>query len=351
MYYGIVLKLPIVKFQSENPAVKKGFGSMTMSVGGWKNRAEARREYKKCFAELPFTRKLLDLGKKGCIYHQVFDIDRGCLLLEARTIKKLFLLSETIKLSLGIADLNFSEEVELIRLTKRPPKRGCSRVNIFTLIHPTEEITKEFFELDIITGRITMDKIIQDLGGIIRKIMLGSHIRKALACFYESQNIFYTHLVGSYMACHSVPDLKHMPKEKYMANNFVFREKMALAFIAAYRGIEAIFKYCFSENDFKPGRHTYRQEINGKIKGIYWDSMYPKTFYRVRQKGSSKKSRVATMIKHFLLLRNKRVGHGLEWPHPTIQVRVTIDMVHEIKVFLNYLLCFALDNSKTNKEN
>lgn len=341
-YYGLILYLPIVKLQDKNPLVRKGIGEMTMSMGKWNSKSEAEREYKKRLAELPYTKKLLDFGQRSCIYHQVFDVDRGCLLIEANTLRKLYSLFETIKLSAGLIHLNFSDDINLIRLRRRPPKENCSKEDLSHLVVPSEDIHEARFELDIICGQIIKDKDIENLDKITQSIMRMPSIRKALACYWVSQNIFYTHLVGSYIHSHSLPDLKHMPTHKYKAYNLLLKEKMAMSFIAAYRGIEAIFNCRFSEKNFRKGTNTYKQMIEGKIKGLHWNSRYRRVFYQKRYKRSPKTSNVATMIKHFLIVRNRRAGHGLEWPHKTVQARLTIDMVSEIQAFLHYLMHFAL---------
>lgn len=340
-YFGVVTHLPIVKLQTRHPL--KNVGSMTMSMGNWNNRAEAEKEYKGHFAQLPRTRKLLNLSQKGCIYHQVFDIDCGCLLIESNTLRGLYTLFEIIKSCLGVIDLNFSDEIDLIRIMKRPPRRNCSMSDLYSLAGLSKDpFAKKLFESDLCSGLITEDKKIQDLSKPIRRIASKQQYRKTLACYWFSQNIFYTHLIASYIDCHSKPDLKAMSKEEYRIYNFIQKEKMALSFIAAYRGLEAIFNHRFSEKDFKNGISNLSQIIDNKIKGLYWNTKYQRFFYNKRHKKIIKKSKIATMIKYFLIVRNRRVGHGLEWPHETIKYRLTRDMVDEIHAFLAYLIYFLL---------
>jgi len=263
-YFGLVTHLPIVKLQTKHPL--RGIGSMTMSMGGWSSRSEAAKEYKSHFVQLPRTRKLLDLHQKGCIYHQIFDIDRGCLLIESNTLRGLYTLFEIIKSCLGVIDLNFSDEVDLIRIMKRPPRRNCSISDLYSLAGISQDpFVKESFESDLCCGLITEDKKIEDLNKPIRRIASKLQYRKALACYWHSQNIFYTHLIGSYIDCYSGPDLKAMSKEEYRIYNFIQKEKMALSFISAYRGLEAIFNHRFREKDFKNGRSHLSQIINNKI--------------------------------------------------------------------------------------
>ena len=340
-YFGLITHLPIVKLQTKHPL--KNIGSMNMSIGGWSNRVEAEKEYKGHFAQLPHTRKLLDLPQKGCIYHQVFNIDRGCLLIESNTLRNLYTLFEIIKFCLGIIDLNFSDEINLIKISKRPPRRNCSIDHLRNLAGSLEDsLAGQSFKSDLCSGSIIKDKKIEDLSTTIRKIASKFQYRKAIACYCQSQNIFYTHLIGSYMDCHSVPELKAMPKVEYRIYNFIQKEKMALSFIGAYRGLEAIFKHRFSENDFGKGESHLSEIIDNRIKGLYWNSKYKRFFYNKRHKRNIKYSKIATMIKYFLIVRNKKVGHGLEWSHKTIKARLTKDMIDEIHAFLAYLIHFSL---------
>lgn len=339
-YFALVTDVQIVKLQNKHPL--KEVSEMAMSTGGWSSKAEAEKEYKAHFAELPKTRKLLDFQGKGRVYHQVFDIDRGCLLIEANTLDGLYILFDIIKSCLGFISLNFSDEIKLIRIQKRPPTNNCSKSILFNLAaHSGDSCDRELFEMDLYSGQVIYDNLMENLNKPIRKILSNSNYRKTLACYWHSQNIFYTHLIGSYISCHSLPDLKAMPQNEYKEYNFLLKEKMALSFIAAYRGIESIFNYRFRENDFKRDKTHLIQTIDNKIKGLYWNSSYRIVFYNKRAKQNVKVSKVSTMIKHFLIVRNRKAGHGLEYSH-TIKARVTVDMVHEIHAFLHYLIGFSM---------
>lgn len=343
-YFALISHVLIAKLQNKYPHPLSKVGTMTMSMGGWNSRAKTEKEYKGHLAELPHTRKLLDFQRKGCVYHQVFDIDRGCFLIEANTLGGLYILFNVIKSCLGFIKLNFSDEIELVRIQKRPPINNCSKSILSNLAtYSVGTCDRELFEMDLCSGQVITDNLIENLNKPIRKILRNSNFRKTLACYWHSQNIFYTHLVGSYISCHSLPDLKAMPQDEYKEYNFLLKEKMALSFIAAYRGIESIFNRRFSENDFKRDKNHLSQIIDNKIKGLFWNSNYKVVFYNKRAKQHVKESKVSTMIKHFLIVRNRKAGHGLEWSH-TIKARVTVDMVHEIHAFLHYLIGVAMFN-------
>ena len=338
MFFGLMSNR-IIEYELDN--------GIRISSGRWKNFNEAKREYKRFGIALPKTRELFNIPSVGKVYCQMVDIDDGFLLLEAKSMTKLCILFDSVAFS-DIFDIGFSKFPRLIRLKKRPP-RTISYEGLFGLTDYNDRLHNiELFRNDIrYPGEIVSDKEIIESKEFIIKIALNSSLRKTLKCFHASQKIYSINLVPSYVDCHGSREIQDMPSKEFNYLNLILEEDMALSYIAAYRGIEAIFNNSFGRRALKDKKKIAETKkcINQAIPTITWKTLYPCKFYCIRNKRSKQVSRVLTMLKIFLIFRDKAgIGHGQYYQYNNKFLKLKMDLFFEIKNFLLFLIDKKLES-------
>lgn len=266
----------------------------------------------------------------------------GSLIIETSNLKKALRLFESIKLMLGFAEL-YHDEMELFRI-----ENGLSNsreYRIYDLNHHKNYYDRYTLENGIILG----DLRIKNLSELLKLIFKDSRLRTALACFYQAQETYYTHLVGSYITLHSRVDIHSYEKDEYSYLNKINFEKLCSSLTSAYRGIEAIMGVNFRERHFD--NDHYKKVIDNCIEGVKWNTRYLKAFDKVRYGDLSKKryTRVSTMIKRLLIARN-RAGHGKVFSDQKKNNPITMELTHESKRFLEFLIMEYIDSKITIKE-
>lgn len=148
---------------------------------------------------------------------------------------------------------------------------------------------------------------------------------------------------------HSRLDLHYYETDEYSFLNAINYEKFCSSLTSAYRGIEAIMDYNFRERIFE--NEHYKKVIDNRIEGVKWNTRYLKAFDKVRYGDVSKKSyaKVSTMIKKFLLARN-RAGHGKVYADQKKNNPITMELTHESKRFLEFLIIEYIDSKIDIKE-
>lgn len=174
------------------------------------------------------------------------------------------------------------------------------------------------------------------------KAFSDQNIRRALACFYQSQNMYYTHLAGSYVAVHSRPKLIDLSAEEYRYNNFRYQEMLHASLITCYRGIEAIYSKNFQSNDFsRQNRKKLEVYMDSKLPNTPSKSRYRLRFYRQRESHAPKHKLLINMLEVLFRAQN-RAAHGYRWTRRHRYETFGSDLVDEAKFFLGHLIAGAL---------
>ncbi|QIZ07650.1 hypothetical protein HFZ78_13655 [Priestia megaterium] len=261
----------------------------------------------------------------------------GSLIISAKNLKTALKVFESVKLLLAFCDYVYDEDMALYRLEK--DLRNGDNLKIYDLYHQRNTHERDFLENGVIIGTLRFKKLEE----LLKLIFRDNRLRTALACFYQAQETYYTHLVGSYITMHSRLDLHYYETDEYSFLNAINYEKFCSSLTSAYRGIEAIMDYNFRERIFE--NDHYKRVINDRIQGVKWDTRYLKAFDKVRYGDLNKKSyaRVSTMIKKLLIARN-RAGHGKVFSDQKKNNPITMELTHESKRFLEFLIIEYIDS-------
>ncbi|MEH7504927.1 hypothetical protein V7152_23445 [Neobacillus drentensis] len=265
----------------------------------------------------------------------------GSLLIEAKNLKTALKVFESIKLMFALCDHVYSEDMALFRMVRGNGKD----YKIYDIYHNRNSYEYEYLENGVILGTLRFKK----LEKLLKLIYRDSRLRTALACFYQAQETYYTHLVGSYISSHSRVDLHLYETDEYSYLNKINYEKLCSSLTSAYRGVEAIMDCNFRDRIFE--NDHYKKVINDKIQGVKWNTRYLKAFDKVRYGHLNKKSyaRVSTMIKKLLIARN-RAGHGKVFADQKKNNPITMELTHESKRFLEFLIIKYIESQIDIKE-
>jgi hypothetical protein len=246
---------------------------------------------------------------------------------------------DTLRCLFALAYHMYSEEADIIPIEHKPNFSKLSKQDLATLSGDSDSI---LFSAEIRSGVQVSDRQILDIKKQLVETYLRSDIQRALACLYQSQSIYYTHLVGSYVAAHSRPELIGASKEEYRQHNFRYQEKLHASLLMCYRGIEAIYSKTFRTEDFKrANRKRLESYMDGKLPNAPSHSRYRLRFYRQREAHSPKYKLVVTMLEVLFRARN-RAAHGYHWTRKHRFETFGSDLVDESKFFLGHLISSAL---------
>jgi len=233
----------------------------------------------------------------------------------------------------------YSEDTNIITLRSRP---SFSKTRIQDLANLAEANDIMLFQLELHHGIQVSDREILAIGAQLRKVFHYSNMRRALACFYQSQTIYYTHLVGSFVSVHSQPELIGASREEFRQNNYQYQEMLHSALLICYRGIESLYARNFKSSDFqKANRKKLESYMNSKLPNAPSRSRYLLRFYRQREKQPPKRKYIVTMLEVLFRARN-RAAHGHHWSRRYRFETFGSDLVDESKFFLGHLISSAL---------
>jgi hypothetical protein len=300
---------------------------------------EARHYYRSLKAKLPTTRKIMDFDKNTALYFLKYDIDDLVMMVRAVKFTDAVKAFDTLRCLLALAYHWYSEEADVIPIERNP---SFSRLSIQDLATLAGAQYPDLFSVEIRSGIQVSDRQILDIKEQLAKTYLLSNIRRALACFYQSQNIYYTHLVSSYVAVHSRPELIATSQEEYRQNNFRYQERLHASLFTCYRGIEALYSKNFRTADFtKVNRRRLESYMDAKLPNAPSRSRYWLKFYRQREAQPPKYRLVVNMLEVLFRARN-RAAHGHRWTRKYRLETFGSDLVDESKFFLAHLIGSAL---------
>lgn len=318
---------------------------MTISNGIFRNGDgdELKKYYRSIKAKLPATNKLIDLNKNTAIYCLKYDNDDFLLLIRSISTRDAVKAFDALRYLLALVYHKYMDELELVPLKSKPHFLTCTSKELFDLVKPFRPMLDPMiFGAELHHGLIVTDKEISGLNSQIVKVFTEDDKRKALACLYQSQFIYYTHLVGSFVGMHSRPDLIYMRRDELMEHNFLYQEMLHCSLLTCYRGIEAIYSRNFRSEDFqKAQRSKIESYMERKIPNAPPRSKYRLRFYRQREARAPKYKLIITMLKVLFRARN-RAAHGYRWPRRYKEETFGKDLVDESKFFLGHLISSSL---------
>jgi hypothetical protein len=312
---------------------------MTISPGIFQTADEARDYYRNVRAKLPTTRKIIDFGSNTTLYFLKYDVDRLVMMVRAAKFTEAMKAFDTLVCTFAIAYHYYSEEADIIPLKHKPDFSKLTARDLATL---AGDFDPDLFSVDIRRGVHVSDREIVDIKEQLIKTFANPDIRRALACFYQSQNIYYTHLIGSYVAAHSRPELIGASREEYRQHNFRYQEKLHASLLVCYRGVEAIYSKNFrAENFRKENRKSLESYMDSKLPNMPSRSRYRLRFYRQREAHPPKYKFIVTMLEILFRARN-RAAHGYRWTRKHRLETFGSDLADESKFFLGHLIDSAL---------
>lgn len=299
---------------------------------------EASSYYRNVRAKLPTTKKIMDFDKNTALYFLKYDIDDLIIVIRAVTFTDAVRAFDALRCLFALAYHHYSEEADIIPLEHKPNFSKASTQDLTDLAGAFDFE----FSLEIRNGIQILDREILDIKEQLVETYLRSDIRRALACLYQSQSIYYAHLVSSYVAAHSRPELIGASQEEYRRHNFRYQEKLHASLFTCYRGIEAIYSRNFRSDDFKKAnRKRLELYIDSKLPNAPSRSRYRLRFYRQREAHPPKYKLIVTMLEVLLRARN-RAAHGYGWTRRHRLETFGRDLVDESKFFLAHLITSAL---------
>ncbi len=322
------------------PAYQHRFG-MILPPGMFKNENvnEASRYYRNVRARLPTTRKIMDFDKNTSLYFLKYVVDDLIMMIRAVKFADAVKVFDSLRCLLALAYHDYSEDTDIIPMNHKP---NYSKLSIQDLATLTGAFDSDLFSVEIRSGIQVTDQRILNIKEQLIKTYLCPSIRRALACFYQSQVIYYTHLVGSYVAAHSRPELIGASQEEYRQHNFRYQEKLHASLLMCYRGIEAIYSKNFRTEDFKKAhRKKLELYLDSKLPNSPSRSHYLLRFYCQREAHPPRYKLIVTMLEVIFRARN-RAAHGHQWARKHRLETFGSDLVDESKFFLAHLIGSAL---------
>lgn len=285
------------------------------------------------------TRKIIDFDSNTALYFLKYDIDDLIMIIRAVKFTEAMKAFDTLRCLFALAYHHYNEEADIIALKHKP---DFSKLTVQDLVTLVGDFDSDLFSIEICSGIYVRDREILDIKEQLIRTFINPDIRRALACFYQSQSIYYTHLVGSYVAVHSRPELIGASQEEYRQHNFHYQEKLHASLLACYRGVEAIYSRNFKAKDFKrENRKGLESYMDSKLPNAPSHSRYRLRFYRQREAHPPKYKLIVTMLQVLLRARN-RAAHGYRWTRRHRLETFGSDLVDESKFFLGHLIGSAL---------
>jgi len=318
-------------------------GRMSPSTFRDESEKEAKKYYSISGYPFPKTKRLINFDENTSLYALKLDVADLIFMLKAKNMRDAIKAYDSIRYLLAFALHYYTLDLDLIPLASRPPFTELKRMDLVKLAL-TDGIYSDpdILSSELIEGLMVTDKDIKAIEKQLRIVFKSRTYRRALACLYQSQLIYYTHLVGSYVGSHSRPDLISTSRAEFTANNFQFEEMLNAALFTCYRGVEALYSKNFRTADFqsvnKNGLESY---LDGRLPSLPSRSKYRLRLYRQRELNPPKHMLVISMLEIIFRARN-RAAHGHRWRRRSIHETFGLDLVHESKFFLGELIAHAL---------
>jgi hypothetical protein len=322
------------------PVYEHRFG-VTISPSAFRDQPEdeAKKYYKSIKAKMPVTRKILNFDNSTVLYFLKYNTTDLVIMIKAKRFIDAVKAFDTLRCLLALYYHMYSEESEILPLAHGP---NFTKLGIQDLVNLIGAYDTTLASIEIQSGTQVSDRQLSDIKEKLVKVFLRSDIRRALACFYQSQTIYYTHLVGSFVAVHSRPELISASQEEYRQNNYRYQEKLHASLLTCYRGIEALYSKNFKNRDFeRNNRGNLETYMNTKIPNVPSRSRYLLRFYRQREAHAPKYKLLISMLEVLFRARN-RAAHGYRWTLRSKLETFGSDLVDESKFFLGHLISNAL---------
>jgi len=301
---------------------------------------EATAYYNGIRAKLPTTKKILQFDNNTSLYFLKHGVDDLIMLIRATRYIDAVKAFDTLRCLLALYYHSYSEDLAIVPLKRKP---SYSNLSTEGLVELADVNTPMQFSMELLTGVGVPDNKLYTIESQLIKSFSDQRIRRALACFYQSQIIHYTHMVSSYVGVHSRPELIELSPEEYRHDNFRYQEMLHAALITCYRGIEAIYSKNFRTNDFMPNsRRMLESYMDTTLPNTPSRSRYRLRLYRLREEHAPKYKLLVNMLEVLFRARN-RAAHGHHWQRRHRFETFGSDLVDEAKFFLGHLIVGALE--------
>lgn len=305
----------------------------------------AKTYYASLGARLPITRKLVEYDTNTSLYFLQYSIDDIVLMLRTVRSRDAIIAYDGLRYLLAFVHHQYCE-TRLVPLTHKPHFSNTQIQDLFDRLN--SDYMHEFlgstlvFQTELRSGFVISHREVLELRPQLREVFRRTDVRRSLACFYQSQVIYYTHLVGSYVASHSRPELIGMGREEFVQHNFQYQEMLHASLLACYRGIEALYSKNFRSDDFKKvNRSKLQSHMDAKVPNAPSRSRYRLRFYRQRETRPPKHKLIITTLEVLFRARN-RAAHGHRWTPIRKLETFGSDLVDESKFFLAHLISNTL---------
>ena len=190
---------------------------MTISPSAFRNQPkdEAKKYYENIGAKLAVTRKILSFDDSTSLYFLKYSTTDLIMMIRAKRGVDAIKAFDALRCLLALAYHDYSEEADIVPLAHKPNFTKLSILDLATLIGASDTTLAS---VEIQSGIQVSNREILNIKEKLGQVFLRSDIRRALACFYQSQTIYYAHLVGSFVSVHSRPELIGASREEYRQN-------------------------------------------------------------------------------------------------------------------------------------
>lgn len=299
---------------------------------GTMGRGLGRGYYTKLGYDCPRNYTLAQLAGGAYVRVVFFDTDRGVLLLRASSLKAGYQLAAAIQ---GFMALFWGHPPDrrsdsfFLHPVRRVPQPDWSEAELRTAL---ELADPEFGRGDWVrlnTGVVLLPDQLRRFPPILPILAGEGRLREALLHAEQSRSIFNGFMVGSYYHLHYASDRRNRSTTEMMRRYFEDRAQHELAFLSAFKSIEAIFG----------GSQLNTRNLGRKFRGMRRHGVTPGCQYKRYHEIFQGRDRVISyydLILHFLRIRNAVAAHANSTPPR--HLAVTEDTLFEIQHFVACLI-------------
>lgn len=322
-----ILNVVLPNANSSAPYISRSFTSTTR---------ERLKFYRSSATKPPSTRERVFLRKRGIgsLSVFVFDVDAALILIKATSQKKAYLIADSIKAFFSVfagkyfpLDRSFESLVEIAAMPT-PTMTITQILDTYRQISPYS-VDTEWLARELSSGVYVTDEEIEWACNLTSRVLDDFRFVHALQHLAQSHYLFAGFMVGSYYDSHYRHDRRaeraYFREKKYLEN----RTRYDLAFLSAFRSIEATLGKCnFSKRDIPALLDALDKKHATTFSTSQWHS-----FHEIFSGGKKKVPYCDIIAKH-LLLRNAVAAHGNTQP----PFDITEDNVFEIQMLASSMI-------------
>jgi len=239
-------------------------------------------------------------------------------------------------LSLDSHDDSLLLPIYLMPLTRRPLLNGTDFSDLYNSLSEEDMMGELEFYSELLRGHGTGTISLIDYGNAIRCAFFDKSIRKALTSFYEAQQIFYTSMMPGTVEYDIIPSITDSNRRDYHYRNLLFQERIALAHLSNFRGLEALYKKRIREGDFTDSnkKSVLAAHIDSITPHTRSNDLYSPIVYGQRRKKPIKNIKIISLLWQMNKARHI-AAHGHPWAN---RKTLSMELIHESTYFFAYIL-------------